>query len=173
MERPKLGSNLRSLAVLCLCAAQLMALAHASTSAVDQQVEDALRLKERGQAARAQSMLEALLASQPPAPTGAQGAILNALSQVAAGQGAYDKAINYAQRARIVCHDINDTVGEGKALNNAGVAELFSGNYPAAERDFVAAVLMSSGTGDREGEVKARNNLGSLYLYQSRYQDAL
>ena len=118
-------------------------------------------------------MLEALLAKQPLAPTAAQGATLNALSQVAAAQGAYDKAIAYAQKARAVCHDSKDEVGEGKALNNAGVAELFSGNYPAAERDFGAAVLVSHETGDGEGEVKARNNLGSLYFYQSRYQDAL
>lgn len=137
------------------------------------QVEEALRLKESGQATKAQAMLEALLAKQPSAATPAQGAILNALSQVAAAEGAYDKAIAYAQKARVVCHDTEDKVGEGKALNNAGVAELFSGNYPAAERDFGAAVQMSREAGDHEGEVKARNNLGSLYLYQSRYQDAL
>jgi CHAT domain-containing protein/tetratricopeptide (TPR) repeat protein len=149
-----------------------MASGQAITSAITDQVEDALRLKERGQAARAQSMLEALLAGLP-APTAAKGAILNALSQAAAAQGAYDKAIAYAEKAKAVCHHINDTVGEGKALNNAGVAELFSGNYPAAERDFGAAILMSRGAGDREGEIKASNNLGSVYLYQSRYQDAL
>jgi tetratricopeptide (TPR) repeat protein len=163
----------RSMA-MALLVLQCQAWTAPSVKSVDREIDEAMRLKDRGQTSQAETLLESLLPSLESGPPSVElGRVLNSLSQVSSTQGLYDKSAIFARKAQMIFHGLGDRASEAMAFNNAGVAELFKGDYDAASQDFTAFLELSRQIEDREATVKARNNLGSVYLYQSRYQDAL
>ena len=137
-------------------------------------LEKARALQEKGSFREAQKLYEALLPELEAERNDPElGSALNALSQIASALGAYDTAVAQAQQAAEVFRRLGDKKGEGRAVNNLGVAELYRGDYPAARGQFQQALEISRSYGDREEETKQLTNLGNVFYFQAKYLDAL
>jgi tetratricopeptide (TPR) repeat protein len=95
------------------------------------------------------------------------------LSQVALGQGDYQRAADRARESAEAYRLLGDQAGRTRAVNAAGLADLYSGAYPRALASFGEALALAKARGDREAEVEELNNIGNVHYYQARYLDAL
>src|SRR5581483_6651774 len=147
----------------------------------DNAIAKARALNDKGETQAAKSAYEVLLRQLRTGPPSAQlAAVQNALSEIAAGEGNYDSAIELATQAFEVYRQVQDVDGEVLALNNKGIAEIQRGFYGAAEADLSNAISISKNAGHKKNQVESLNNLGGAYFFQgkyfeasSRYQDAM
>jgi CHAT domain-containing protein/tetratricopeptide (TPR) repeat protein len=103
----------------------------------------------------------------------AQAGSLLSLSETALGQGDYQRAADRARESADIYRSLGDALGRTRAVKAAGLADLYSGAYPAALASFEEALALARATGDRDAEVEELNNVGNVHYYQARYLDAL
>lgn len=156
--------------LLALCSYALVE----ASSDLDGQIEHAKSLFDKGRTAKAKKIYEEILPSLQNRPASKQlGFVLNSMSQIAAADGTYDKAAQFAERSAETYRKINDPEGEAHAWNNKGIAEIQSGSYTVAQRDLERALSLSRTGHDPENEAQILNNLGSAYYFPGNYSDAL
>lgn len=86
--------------------------------------------------------------------------------------GNYDAAVRDANEAARLYGAGGDAVQRSIALNQAGLAQMYAGLYPAARASFESSLRVASAANDFEGVVEERMNLASVDFYQGRYADA-
>ncbi|HYU46522.1 MAG TPA: CHAT domain-containing tetratricopeptide repeat protein [Terriglobales bacterium] len=154
---------------LALCLAQT-----ASKNPIDEQIRQADALQEKGSIQDARKIYESVLQTLGGGkPSRQLGHVLNGLSSVAAAEGNYQPAIDFAQRADEVYHKLGYAAGEAFALNSRGIAEQQVGRYPAAQASFREALGFSRSVHDFETEVRTLNNLGNAYYFPGNYLEVL
>lgn len=144
-----------------------------SDDSVDARIAIARKLFDKGDEKAAKSAYQALLseiAHTPASPQLAQ--VQNALSQIAANEGDFEAAINFARDASEGYRALHDQEGEVEALNNKGIAEIQRGLYQDAEADLQDAVTISTSSQQAKNQTKSLNNLGSAYFFQGKYFEA-
>jgi CHAT domain-containing protein/Tfp pilus assembly protein PilF len=141
--------------------------------AIEARIAEARTLLDKGETQAAKSAYESMLPnlrSGSPSPQLAQ--VQNALSQIAAGEGNFDSAIDMAREAAQAYHQLQDSDGEVLALNNKSIAEIQRGFYTDAEADLANAITISRNVGHHKNEVESLNNLGSAYFFEGKYFEA-
>jgi tetratricopeptide (TPR) repeat protein len=140
---------------------------------VDRQLEKASTLFDQGHTDESKKIYETIFATLRPRPASPQlGFALNGLSKINTATGDYRSAIEYARQSAMAYHSLGDSSGEAHALNNEGIAQIQTGNYPVAQQTLEAALSLSRQSLDLENQVQVLNNLGSAYYYPGRYSEA-
>ena len=86
--------------------------------------------------------------------------------------GDYDAAVRDAQRAAAIFAALRDGTNQADALNQAGLARMFAGSYPAARALFDQALRVAGDAHAVESMVEERMNLASVDFFTARYADA-
>ncbi len=84
-----------------------------------------------------------------------------------------DSAIIIAQEARQLSRRLNFIKGEVQALNTAGEAYRFQGEFPQALEYQFNALKISKNSNDKEGEASSLNLIGFIYVEMSEYREGL
>jgi tetratricopeptide (TPR) repeat protein len=87
--------------------------------------------------------------------------------------GEYQKAIEYYEKALIVCRKIIDTKGESMCLGNLGIAYSSLGKYHEAIECYKQALLISKNIGNSDDNGKHLGNLGIVYRNLGKYHKAI
>ena len=111
---------------------QVIFLAAPDPSSLAARLEKAKALDENGSSAEARTVYEALLPETVANPAMHAG-VLRALGKIAGQLGDYDSAVRRAGQAAAEYRALGDAAGEASALNNLGVAQLYTGAYDSAE----------------------------------------
>jgi tetratricopeptide (TPR) repeat protein len=90
--------------------------------------------------------------------------------ETAAGQ--YAAAARHADEAAAIYARQGDGRRQSVALNSAGLSALYAAEYGAAERNFRAAIALSTSGGDDAGRAEQVTNLGNVFFFLGRYADA-
>ena len=151
---------------------QVISLAAPDASSLAARLEEAKALDENGSSAEARTVYEALLPETVANPAMHAG-VLRALGKIAGQLGDYDSAVRRAGQAAAEYRALGDAAGEASALNNLGVAQLYSGAYDSAESSLARAVSLSATAGNREGQAEQLSNLANVYYFQARYLEGL
>jgi tetratricopeptide (TPR) repeat protein len=155
---------------LCIASRPLSAV----QTPVDDKIQQADALQDRGDLPGSQHLYESLLKElREGGPSRQLGHVLNGLSNVAASEGNYQKAVDFAQQAEGVYHTLGDSGRESYAINSRGIAQGDLGLYPAAQASFRQALALSQSVGDFETQVRTLNNLGNVYYFPGQYLEAL
>lgn len=145
-----------------------------NTKQLDEKIQQADALQERGALQEARKVYESVLQTLTASgPSPQMGYVLNALSEVASSEGKYDEAIASAQRAAEVYRRLGDKGREAYALNNRGVAEVQRGLYSTAQSTLTQALELSRSSGDARSQVRILNNLGTANYYPGKYLEAM
>jgi tetratricopeptide (TPR) repeat protein len=134
-------------------------------------------LADREQAlAWARAERTSLLACLDHATSTGQHARVIALTAALAGllrhDGPWVDAITRHAVAVRSARRLGDRLGEANALNDLGVVQRLTGDYPAAAQVLQEALGISRDLGDRLGEANALNDLGVVRLLTDDYRDA-
>jgi len=141
---------------------------------LDQRMQAAAMLFEQGKTTESKKTFEALLAELRNRPPSSElGFVLNGLSKIAASDGDYKGAVQFAKQSANTYHQVRDDGGESHSLNNQGIAEMQMGQYQAAQQSLKSALLLSQRAQDAENEVQVLNNLGSAYYFPGSYSEAM
>ncbi len=100
----------------------------------------------------------------------------NALRQSAQGDldaGRYASAIGKARRAVESFRKAGNVPDRARAQTTAGLAEMYSGDYASAMRDFEEALALARETNDFANEVGRLNNIGNSLYFQGLYGESL
>jgi hypothetical protein len=112
-----LNRMLLGLALWTTAACGLAADGPSQNTEIDQQIEKASKLFEDGHAVDARKIYESLLPMlHSRAPSQQLGFVLNAMSKIAAADGNYGDAIQFAEQSAGAYHQIGDAGGESHAL---------------------------------------------------------
>jgi len=146
----------------------------AAQNALEEKILQADSLQDKGALKDARQLYESLLTGlRAGEPSRQLGHVLNGLSNVAAAEGNYQQAIDFAQQADDVYRKVGDPEREAYALNSRGIAEQEIGLYPAAQASFRQALVLSQRAGDSETQIRTLNNLGNAYYFPGQYLEAL
>lgn len=151
---------------------QFISVAAPDGSSLEARLEKAKALEESGAGGEARRVYESLLPETVSYPRTHAG-VLRALGRIAGQLGDYDSAMQRAGKAAAEYRALRDASGEAAALNNLGVAQLYTGAYDAAEASIATAVSLSTRAGDREGQAEQLSNLANVYYFQARYLEGL
>jgi tetratricopeptide (TPR) repeat protein len=86
--------------------------------------------------------------------------------------GEYDDAVRDAHAAARLFAARHDDVNQTASLNQAGLAQLYAGDYPSARASFEDTLRLAAASKGFEGVVEARMNLASVDFFTGRYADA-
>ena len=86
--------------------------------------------------------------------------IAAAISGFLYSQGHWDQATALHQAALTIARQAGDRVGQADALNELGLLQRMTGDYPAAAASHQQALELYRGLGDRAGQASALNQLG-------------
>jgi len=86
--------------------------------------------------------------------------------------GQYAAAIRHATQAAALYAAQHNARGRGSALNYAGLALLYAGDYKTAERTLQNAIGLSTSAGDDAERAEELTNLANVYFFVGRYTDA-
>src|SRR5690349_23659009 len=125
-------------------------------------------LRQRGVAGRNRNLWGALfflalavpLAAAPPDRARAEQLLDRATNHIDAGE--YEAAVPAAREAARLFAALGDAHNHTASLNEAGLAQLYAGQYPAARASFEEALGVAVRSDDAEGLVEERMNLGSV-----------
>jgi len=132
----------------------------------------AARFAEVHQTAAAIAAYRDVLAStRPDDPE--RPAVLLALALQELEAGDYDGSLRHATEAAETYRRAGNVSRRGVALNLAGRAQIYAGDYPSAERTLLAAIEDLNTPGLEVNVAEATSNLGNVYLFRGRYADAL
>ena len=133
-------------------------------------------LRQRGVAGRNRNLGMALIfLALLPLPAAADRATAERLlerSAEATDAGDYDAAVRDARAAAQLFAALGDALNQTISLNQAGLAQLYAGRYPAARASFDEGLRVATAANDHEGIVEERMNLASVDFYTGRYTDA-
>lgn len=93
-------------------------------------------------------------------------------AQASLATGNYSNALKVAENAIELFHKAGNLAGEGRALNSAGLAQIYSGAYVQARDSFTKALNIARQQNDGN-EVIRLNNLGNVDYFQGHYSEAL
>lgn len=146
----------------------------ATSIEIDRKMKEASELFEQGHTPESKTIFEGLLSQlEKGGPSSQLGFVLNGLSRIATSEGDYKRAIQLAQQSSAIYHQLGDPGGESHSLNNQGIAEIQTGQYPAAQKSLETSLELSRRAHDAENEVQVLNNLGSSYYFPGGYSEAL
>ena len=94
------------------------------------------------------------------------------MAEKEADLGDYDDARRHAEEAADIFRGLGETAAAGKALNISGLASIYAGDYPRAERSLEEAIIASMQAADREGLAEQLGNRGNVDFFVGRYADA-
>ena len=101
-----------------------------------------------------------------------RGDVLVALAGLEAQLGKYPGSRAHAAEAAGIFSALGDSAAAATALNRAGLASLYEGNYGEAERVIRSAIDLSTRLGDQERRAEQLGNLGNVQFFMGRYADA-
>ncbi|HEX4427088.1 MAG TPA: CHAT domain-containing tetratricopeptide repeat protein [Terriglobales bacterium] len=143
-------------------------------ASLDEKIQQADKLQDQGAIEASRQLYESLLPGlREGDPSRQLGHVLNGLSNVAASEGNYRVAVDFAQQAEGVYRELGDSERESYAINSRGIAQGELGLYPAAQASFRQALALSQSVGDFETQVRTLNNLGNVYYFPGNYLEAL
>lgn len=154
-----------------IAAVHLTAVAAVPPAEIERRLADATRLERSGRTTDALTEYRSLL-PLVAAKSASRAAILEALAGLETNAGQYAAAVRHAIAAATIRGDNHDERRRGAALNLAGLALLYSGDYATAETVFGNAIAASTAAGDDAGRAEQITNLANVYLYLGRYADA-
>ncbi len=91
-------------------------------------------------------------------------AIPAAISGFLFARGHWDQAAGLHQAALAAARQAGDRAGQADALNELGILQRMTGDYPAAAAGLTEALELYRGLGDRLGQASALDNLGRVQL---------
>ena len=97
---------------------------------------------------------------------------LIALANLQTVLGKYGDGRAHAREAATIFGTLGETRDKSMALNHAGLASLYEGDYGEAERDFRSAIDLSRAMKDPDGLAEQIGNLGNVMFFRGRYADA-
>lgn len=133
------------------------------------QVARADALRQEGKFQEARKVYESLLPGLRSKQSKELGDALIGLSEIAIAQGRYDAAVALAHESASAYQALGNTDWAARALNNAGRATMFAGNYADAARELNSALRLPS---DTRTSILILNNLGNVYYYQAKYAES-
>ena len=140
---------------------------------IQTQLAQAAALREKGAFTESRRIYESVLHGLPVGTASHElGEILIGLSQIANSEGHYELAVAKAHEAAETYQKLGDKNGEARARNDAGLAWMNSGKYPAAAHELDIALSLNRQTGNARTAMFILNNLGSVYYYQSKYSES-
>ena len=95
-----------------------------------------------------------------------------AISDFMHARGYWSEALNLGQVALAAARTVGDRQGQACALNQLGIAQELTGDYPAAAASQTEALQLFRDIGDRHGQAEAAINLGELRSLSSAHDDA-
>jgi len=171
------GMRFRSIAwagALWLITQPFAASSPADKATIDGRLQQADKLQDDGALADALGIYQSVLNTLPiDPPTRQLGHALNGLSNVSSSLGDYKQAIELANRAEDAYRRLGDADGQAYALNNRGIAEVETGQYPAAQASLRQALVFSQQAADVETQVRTLNNLGNAYYFPGQYLESM
>lgn len=114
----------------------------------------------------------ALVASPAAAQPPTAATVLESRAEVATDAGQYAAAIRDANAAAAMRAAMGDERGRGRALTQAGFAQVQSGDYRAGKTTLTTSLALASTAGDDEGRALAITNLGNLDFFLGSYAEA-
>jgi predicted ATPase len=84
----------------------------------------------------------------------------------------YPRSIALAEQGRVLCRQLDDHRGLGRAYRILGEAAIATGDDDAAESHFRAGLAEATRTGDRGAQAAAYNMLGQVARHHARYTEA-
>jgi tetratricopeptide (TPR) repeat protein len=93
-------------------------------------------------------------------------------SAVQTDAGEYEAAVRAAQASAKLYAALGDALNRTVALNQAGLAQMYAGQYPEARASLEQALRVAVAANDAEGIVEERMNLASVDFFTGRYADA-
>jgi tetratricopeptide (TPR) repeat protein len=88
-------------------------------------------------------------------------------------QGPWDQGVSLHTVAVIAARQVGDPLAQAGALNDLGVMQRLTGNYPAAAASLRQALDLYRAHGDKRGEARALNDVGILQQSTGDYPAAL
>jgi tetratricopeptide (TPR) repeat protein len=128
------------------------------------------RLK-AGDHAAARSTYERAVSETEPG-TADRGTAVMGIAATELDLGQYPQAIRAAREAAAVFEALGDAGGRATALNYAGLAAMYAGEYRDAQQAFTEAVQLSRASGSRNALVEQLVNLANVHFFTSHYVNA-
>jgi len=97
--------------------------------------------------------------------------LLNALARSQWGVSS-DKAIDWAQQAAALAHELGYDAGEANALRNVGIGHWYRDEYDLALDHSQRAERIFERLGDDAGVAATRSTIGTIYLNLERFDEA-
>lgn len=131
-------------------------------------------LRQRGGAGRNRNLRCALIFLALALPVAAAPTAEQLLDRAAEATdaGDYAAAVRDALEAARLYAAAGDAVHQTASLNQAGLAHMYAGDYPAARLSFEQALRVATAARDPESIVEERMNLASVDFFTGRYTDA-
>lgn len=98
---------------------------------------------------------------------------LNEIAKELTNTGAYDKARNYAEQARILAEQLSYQKGLAEYYSTLGIIYYYQGNVAEALNVNLASLKIREKLGDKKGIAGSYNNLAVIYNFQGNYKEAL
>lgn len=98
---------------------------------------------------------------------------LNDLSSALMNYGEFDKALKYAQEARLLADQLGFKKGTANAFNNIGILYDYKGEYTKSLDYYTRSLLIRDEIGDKEGLAASYNNIAIIYEYLGKFPEAL
>jgi tetratricopeptide (TPR) repeat protein len=95
-----------------------------------------------------------------------------AMQEFLRAQGPWNQALTLHHTALEATRITNDRLGEANTLNEVGIVQRLTGDYPAATASLGQALALHRGLSNRLGEAKALNNLGIVQYSTGDYPAA-
>ena len=99
-------------------------------------------------------------------------AIPAAISGFLVTRGHWDQSVGLHQAALATARQAGDRAGQAGGLNELGILQRATGNYPAAAASHRQALELYRGLGDRLGQASALDNLGRVQIETGEYPAA-
>lgn len=98
---------------------------------------------------------------------------LNEIAKELINTGAYDKARNYAEQARILAEQLRYQTGLAEYYSTLGIIYYYEGNIAEALNGNLSSLKIREKLGDKKGIAGSYNNLAIIYNYQLNHKEAL
>ena len=148
--------------------AAVVGIALAASPEWSQRLSEAMRLEKAGDTSGALAAYRELL-PLTPADHQDRARILITLAMLESRAGEYTASAKYANEAANLFAARGETRRQSQALNNAGLAYLYAGDYGRARPVIQSAIDVAP---DADVRAEAVSNLGNVDYYIGRYSDA-
>ncbi|HEV7424972.1 MAG TPA: CHAT domain-containing tetratricopeptide repeat protein [Thermoanaerobaculia bacterium] len=143
----------------------------ASIPSIDARLSAAASLEKGGKSSEALALYRAIVAERS-APDTVRATVLSAAAGIEADSGDYAGAVRDATQAAVIFAAHGQTGPRGRAVNWIGLAQLYGGEYSAAQRSFDLAIRLSTAASDASALAEATTNRANVEYFVGRYADA-